>query len=93
MVVIGKRWPFARRGESVSRLTGCDEDRDRPGDRGKLMTLAEAAAYLRTPIATLYWWRHNHIGPPSFKIGRRVCYRLSELREWVDRQSGEASTV
>jgi excisionase family DNA binding protein len=69
------------------------DDRALRDDRDELLTLTEAAAYLRTPVATLYWWRHNHIGPPSFKIGRRVCYRLSELREWVDRQSGEASTV
>lgn len=40
-----------------------------------LMTLPEAAGYLRAPEATLRYWRHLNVGPAAFKIGRRVVYR------------------
>jgi DNA-binding transcriptional MerR regulator len=52
-----------------------------------LLTINEAAALLRTPVATLRYWRHRGIGPDSFKIGRRVVYQLSVLLAWIDEQS------
>lgn len=55
-------------------------------DDDQLLTITEAAAYLRTPVDTLRWWRHNHNGPPSLKIGRRVFYWLSDLTAWLDAQ-------
>lgn len=60
-------------------------------DNDQLLTIDEAADFLRTPVATLRWWRHNHIGPRSFKVGRRVMYWLSDLRAWLDQQSGRES--
>jgi excisionase family DNA binding protein len=57
----------------------------------QLITITEAAELLRTPVATLRWWRHNGIGPHSFKIGRGVRYRLSDLRAWIDQQHGPQS--
>lgn len=59
-------------------------------DDDQLLTIAEAAAYLRTPIATLRYWRHCGTGPDSFKIGRRIFYWLSDLRSWLDEQCGAA---
>jgi hypothetical protein len=34
-----------------------------------LLTLPEAAAYLRTPIATLRYWRHVGSGPQGYASG------------------------
>lgn len=42
-----------------------------------LLTLIEAAAFLRTPVATLR--RHLGIGPTGFRLGRRVLYRRADL--------------
>ena len=42
----------------------------------ELVTLAEAATFLRTPVATLRYWRHLGIGPDGFHLGRRVMYQL-----------------
>ncbi len=51
-----------------------------------LMTLVEAAAYLRTPVATLRYWRHLGEGPAGFRLGRRVVYRRVVYRRGdVDR--------
>jgi hypothetical protein len=40
----------------------------------ELLTLAEAAAIVRVPEATLRYWRHLGEGPHSFRIGRTVRY-------------------
>ncbi len=57
-----------------------------------LLTLDEAAALLRTPAATLRYWRHLGLGPAGFRLGRRVLYRRDELEQWVserhDAQTG-----
>ena len=41
---------------------------------------------LRTPVATLRYWRHLGTGPRSFRLGRRVLYRRDDLRTWIDAQ-------
>ena len=48
-----------------------------------LLTLDEAAAFLRTSVATLRYWRHLGIGPAGFRLGRRVLYRQDDLEQWV----------
>ncbi|MBA3251476.1 MAG: helix-turn-helix domain-containing protein [Geodermatophilaceae bacterium] len=53
------------------------------GTHTQLLTLPEAAARLRTPVATLRYWRHLGIGPDSFRLGRRVMYRRADVDRWV----------
>ena len=50
----------------------------------ELLTITEAAEILRTPVATLRYWRHLGTGPRSFRLGRRVLYRRDDLRTWID---------
>jgi predicted DCC family thiol-disulfide oxidoreductase YuxK len=45
-----------------------------------LLTIDEAAGILRTPKATLRYWRHLGTGP------RRVLYRANDLHEWITAQ-------
>jgi excisionase family DNA binding protein len=61
------------------------------GDETQLLTIAEAADLLRAPVATLRYWRHRNIGPPSFRLGRRVLYRRDDLRTWIDAKAGRIS--
>jgi excisionase family DNA binding protein len=65
-----------------------DSEPDRPVD---LLTIAEAAALLRAPVATLRYWRHLGTGPRSFRLGRRVLYRRDDLRTWIEAQQDLAS--
>ncbi len=62
----------------------------------QLLTLTEAAAKLRTPVATLRYWRHLGAGPDSFRLGRRVMYRQGDLDRWVaeehDRETARRSS-
>ena len=58
---------------------------DRTADhQTELLTITEAAEVLRTPVATLRYWRHLGTGPRSFRLGRRVLYRRDDLRAWID---------
>jgi len=52
----------------------------------EVLTLAEVAAIVRAPIATLRYWRHLGTGPRSFRLGRRVVYRATDLQTWIDEQ-------
>jgi hypothetical protein len=53
----------------------------------KLLTLPEAADLLRAPVATLRCWRHLGTGPRSFRLGRRVVYRLVDGCAWIEAQN------
>jgi DNA-binding transcriptional MerR regulator len=56
-----------------------------------LLTITEAAELLRTPVATLRYWRHLGTGPRSFRLGRRVVYQLTDLEAWIAAQRGDAA--
>jgi len=60
---------------------------DNPED---LLTTAEVAAITRTPASTLRYWRHLQSGPHSFRLGRRVVYRRSDVTAWLEEQSDAA---
>jgi hypothetical protein len=58
----------------------------------ELLTLEEVAAVLRTPVATLRYWRHLGVGPDGFRLGRRVLYRREDVDRWVaERQRAQSS--
>jgi excisionase family DNA binding protein len=54
----------------------------------ELLTITEVADVLRTPVATLRYWRHVGTGPASFRIGRHVLYRRADLEGWIEQQVG-----
>jgi hypothetical protein len=58
-----------------------------------LLNITEAAKILRTPIATMRYWRHLGVGPASFKIGRRIFYWRSEIHRWLREQAAVAASA
>lgn len=58
----------------------------------RLMTTSEVAAYLAVPSATLYRWRSAGKGPRSYRVGRGIRYRRSEVEQWLEAQGVEASS-
>jgi len=48
------------------------------------LTTAEVSAWTRQPTETLRYKRHTGTGPRSFKLGRRVLYRRSDVQAWLD---------
>lgn len=58
----------------------------------QLLTTAEAAEFLNTPIATMRWWRHQGTGPKAFRLGaRKIMYKRSDLFAWLDQRYTTAS--
>jgi len=51
-----------------------------------LLSIPELAAFLGVPIATIYQWRHHRRGPASYRVGRHVRYRHSDVEHWLEAQ-------
>ncbi|MFI6764208.1 helix-turn-helix transcriptional regulator [Streptomyces sp. NPDC050355] len=66
-------------------------DQITPTYEAAFLNLTKAAEYLGISPTTLYVWRHRRQGPPSFRMGGRVMYRISALDEWVMAQEQEDS--
>jgi predicted DNA-binding transcriptional regulator AlpA len=61
-----------------------------PNEDSELLTITEAAAIVRAPVATPRYWRHLGTGPRCFRVGRRVLYRTSDVHEWINAQAAES---
>ncbi len=53
------------------------------------MNRQEAADFLRVSIHTLADWASQRRGPRLYKIGRRVLYKLEDLKAFVESSSIE----
>ena len=51
-----------------------------------LLTTQEVALICRAPLSTVRYWRHIGAGPISFRLGRRVVYRRSDVHSWIHSQ-------
>jgi hypothetical protein len=75
---------------SIARRQLAVNDDDARTAAAELLTLEEAAAVLRTPVATLRYWRHLGVGPDGFRLGRRVVYRRADVDRCVaERQKAQ----
>jgi hypothetical protein len=49
----------------------------------EMLSIEEAAAFLRVPVATMRYWRYcGDTGPFSFKVARHVRYWRTDLVLW-----------
>lgn len=55
-----------------------------PGEA--LLGVAELAAFLGVPVATIYRWRYQRQGPVGYRIGRHVRYRARDIEQWLASQ-------
>ncbi len=74
-------------------MTQQSHPNDPPQVNDELLTIAEVAAIVRAPIATLRYWRHLGHGPRSFRLGRRVLYRVGDLQAWIDTQASASDAA
>jgi excisionase family DNA binding protein len=58
-----------------------------------LLSPEELAALLGVPLPTIYRWRSCHAGPPGFRVGRHVRYRLEDVHEWLESRRDESDTT
>ena len=59
---------------------------ERPDDL-RLLDQAQAAELLQVSPRTLEGWRCRGGGPRFVRVGRRVRYRLQDLRAWLDERT------
>ena len=45
-------------------------------ERARLVGPDEVAVFLGVPLRTVYRWRSRGEGPPGYRVGRHVRYRL-----------------
>jgi excisionase family DNA binding protein len=57
----------------------------------ELLTLDEAADYLRRPVDTLRYWRKTGRGPAAARVGKGLLYRKADLDRWVQAQERESN--
>ncbi|GAB3718779.1 helix-turn-helix transcriptional regulator [Nocardiopsis nanhaiensis] len=50
----------------------------------RLLGASQLSEYTGIPVQTLANWRWRGEGPPWFKLGRHVRYRIAEVEKWLD---------
>jgi excisionase family DNA binding protein len=55
-----------------------------------LLSAEELAEYLEVPVATIYAWRYHRKGPPGFRVGRFIRFRLGDVEHWLHQQTQQA---
>lgn len=55
-----------------------------------LLTIEDVADLLRTPVASLRYWRVLGTGPRGFIVGRRLRYRHDDVLAWIDACRGDS---
>ena len=53
----------------------------------EMLSIEEAAAFLRASVDTMRYWRYDGTGPFSFKVGRHVRYWRTDLILWRAEQA------
>lgn len=49
----------------------------------RLLSVRELADYLGVATSTLYSWRTRGEGPPGYRVGGQLRFRLSEVDAWI----------
>jgi predicted DNA-binding transcriptional regulator AlpA len=57
-----------------------------------ILRLQQIADRTGVPLATLRWYRHRGLGPPTFRLGRRVVAFEEEVDAWVAEQHRQGVT-
>lgn len=57
----------------------------------EILGIHAAADFLGVPVTSMRYWRTSGVGPASFKVGRRVAYRRTELERWMREQEAATS--
>lgn len=69
---------------SIEWVSGLLEEDDAGSEA--ILTIGELATLLKVPVKTIYRWRTMRTGPPSFRCGRHVRYRRSDVIKWIEQQ-------
>lgn len=57
-----------------------------PSTGERLWTANDTSAWLGVPVATLYQWRSQHLGPRAYKVGKHLRYDPVDVQAWLVEQ-------
>ena len=75
--------------DAVEATIDATDLRPLPSDPDALIRAADAPYYLGIAQQTMCRWRHEGNPPRFVRLGRRVFYRSSDLRDWIRSQVRE----
>ncbi len=52
----------------------------------QLIDLETLATYLGVPVATVYDWRARRLGPPAYRIGKRLMFAVPDVQAWMEQR-------
>lgn len=64
-----------------------------PNDDERCLKEREVCAVLGVSRQTLHRWRDVGSGPPYFRIGRCLRYRLGDLKQWRAKHTHTSTTA
>lgn len=53
-------------------------------ESGRNYVLGDPELYVLGDRAKLAQWRHKQIGPPFYRLGRKIVYRGADLNAWSE---------
>jgi excisionase family DNA binding protein len=48
-----------------------------------VLSIQEVAKLLNVPVSTIYAWNRHGVGPPHYKVGRKLRYQKGNARKWL----------
>ena len=49
-----------------------------------MLSVTDLATYLGVPVATIYDWRSNGLGPVGYRFDKHVKFAVSDVQVWID---------
>lgn len=56
-----------------------------------LMSTRSLAEYLDVSVETIHYWNSQGGGPKSYKVGRHLRFRRSDVDQWLEERANTAA--
>jgi excisionase family DNA binding protein len=57
----------------------------------QLLSIRQLAEYLGCPTSTVYAWRSRGEGPPGFRLGKAVRFKVDDVDHWISEQAARGA--
>ena len=57
------------------------------------LSISDLSEILGTSASTLYRLRRNGCGPPYFRLGSNIRYRVNDVRLWIEGKTQHSKSV
>jgi excisionase family DNA binding protein len=72
-------------------VAGAKRRRHAGTELARLVGPDEIAVFLGVPLRTVYRWRSRGEGPPGYRVGRHVRYRVEDVDRWLAERRDQCS--